>query len=98
VLAAAPSTVIPLNDPGYLVREHCRSVGVRLEDQPVEAVEQGPVLAGDGVDVVPYGVVHPPASLGRVAAVRTWGLPWGAGGLLPSRAVAVAVRAAPGHL
>src|SRR2546430_7855798 len=34
---------------GDLLREHHRGVGVHLEDQPVEAVEQGPVLGGDGV-------------------------------------------------
>src|SRR6266478_9766496 len=28
---------------GYLVRQHDRGVGVHREDQPVEAVEQGPV-------------------------------------------------------
>jgi hypothetical protein len=32
---------------GHLVGEHHRGVGVRLQDQPVEAVEQGPVLGGD---------------------------------------------------
>jgi hypothetical protein len=49
---------------------------VRLEDQLVEAVEQGPVLGGDGVDVIPYGVVHPSI----IAPARGHRL--GAGGLV----------------
>ena len=31
---------------------------MRFEDQPVKSIEQRPVLGGDGVDVVPHGVVH----------------------------------------
>lgn len=42
----------------YLVRDHHRGVRVDLEDQPVEAVEQGPALGRDGVDLVAHGVFH----------------------------------------
>src|SRR5437868_1846919 len=43
---------------GHLVRQHHRGVGVHLEDETVEAIEKGPELGGDGVDVVPCCVVH----------------------------------------
>jgi hypothetical protein len=47
-----------------LVGEHQGSVGVRLQDQPVEAVEQRPVPRVDGLDVVAHSVVHRPSMRG----------------------------------
>jgi hypothetical protein len=62
----------------HLVGEHHRGVGVRLQDQPVDAVEQGLVVGGDGVDVVPHGVIN--RSIMRASAVR-WREAWSSRGL-----------------
>src|SRR5579875_156671 len=43
---------------GHLVRKDDAGVRVRGEDEPVDAVEQRPVLRCDAVDVVPYPPVH----------------------------------------
>src|SRR2546427_947641 len=41
-----------------LVGEHHRGVGMRFEDQPLQAVEQGPVARVDGAHVFPHPIVH----------------------------------------